>query len=123
MSFHVPEKFRFKVSNNPLQSDKSFGNNGFFIIPGEKGRDIEVMASDGLGWDHVSVKIYDVHRDVYRTPLWDEMCKVKDIFWDPEDVVVQYHPAKSEYVNFHPNVLHLWKNQTVDIPTPPIELV
>jgi hypothetical protein len=51
------------------------------------------------------------------------MCFIKDLFWDAEDVVIQYHPAKSEYVNMHENTLHLWRPVGKEIPTPPKELV
>lgn len=44
-----------------------------------------------------------------NTPNWDDMCIIKDIFWDEEDEVLQIHPAKSEYVNIKSNCLHLWK--------------
>jgi hypothetical protein len=37
------------------------------------------------------------------------MCQIKDLFFEPEDCVVQFHPAKSQYRNFHPGCLHLWK--------------
>jgi hypothetical protein len=39
------------------------------------------------------------------------MCFVKGLFWDDEDVAIQFHPAKSEYVNFHPFALHLWRKE------------
>jgi len=51
-------------------------------------------------------------------PNWREMCFIKDLFWDEEDVVIQYHPKKSEYVNLHNNYLHLWRPIGVEIPTP-----
>ena len=71
-----------------------------------------VIVSWGMGWDHVSVSRKN------RCPDWDEMCRVKNIFWGPEECVVQYHPAKSEYKNFHRFCLHLWKPQGVELPTP-----
>ena len=55
------------------------------------------------GWEHVSVKLF-----ARRLPTWDEMCEVKDIFWDAEEEVVQMHPKKSEYINFV-EALHLWR--------------
>lgn len=51
------------------------------------------------------------------------MAFVKDTFWSDEDVVVQFHPRASEYVNQHPHVLHLWRYTLADIPTPPPHLV
>lgn len=79
--------------------------------------------SDQCGWEHVSVTAI-VRKNTYpRTPTWSEMCKVKDLFWDEEDVVVQFHPRKSEYVDNHKYCLHLWRKSGVDIETPPVELV
>ena len=52
------------------------------------------------------------------------MCFIKDLFWDGEDVVIQYHAKKSEYVNRYDNCLHLWRPVLEDhIPTTPKELV
>jgi hypothetical protein len=47
----------------------------------------------------------------------------KDLFWEPEDVVMQLHPQKSTYVNFNPHTLHLWRPKSVRIPTPPVGMV
>lgn len=80
---------------------------------------MRVIASDGYGWKHVSVSYME--RD--NTPTWDIMCKIKDLFWEPEDWVVQYHPAKSEYINNHPGVLHLWQPLNEKLPTPPSIMV
>ena len=67
--------------------------------------------------EHVS--IHAIENKKQETPTWDEMCFVKDIFWDEEDLVVQYHPPKSEYVNNHEHVLHLWRPIGLQIPLPP----
>ena len=42
----------------------------------------------------------------------------EDLFWDAEDVVIQYHPAKSEDVNNHDYCLHVWPPVEQEIPTP-----
>ena len=72
-----------------------------------------VIWSFGGGWDHVSVSFKD------RCPTWDEMCQVKDIFFREDEVCVEYHPAKKDYVNIHPFCLHIWKPQVAEMPTPP----
>lgn len=72
-----------------------------------------VFYSNGGGWDHVSVS----HKN--RCPTWAEMCIIKDIFFDEEECCVEYHPAKSKYVNIYPNCLHIWKPQNRSIPVPP----
>lgn len=118
--FHVPENYR--IVNGPYGSDLTFGNNGAFILPPKIGnRTLYVIASDGMGWEHVSIHAYEGKRT--RTPTWAEMCYVKDLFWDGEDIVMQLHPAKSEYVNNHPDVLHLWRPTETVIPAPPSILV
>ena len=56
------------------------------------------------GWEHVSVSPYNG-----KTPTWDDMCAVKNIFWDDEEEVLQFHPKKSQYINLKDNCLHLWR--------------
>lgn len=117
--FHVPEKYR--VRNGRYQSSRNDGNNGCFVISFSGRTTAFVIASDGMGWEHVSVHMHTDDKD--RIPTWAEMCKIKDLFWDEEDTVVQYHPPKSEYVNMHKYVLHLWRSTEFDMPRPPSILV
>lgn len=102
MSFHVPNQHR--VTTGHMATTNADGNNGQFWISSLKlKRALFVQASDGAGWEHVSVSVYN------RTPTWAEMQYVKDLFWDSDDVVVQFHPPRSEYVNCHPYCLHMWR--------------
>ena len=78
-----------------------------------------VIWSNGGGWEHVSVCPY---KRSY-TPSWDDMCALKDMFFHEDETVVQYHPAKSEYVNNMPNCLHLWRSINTDFPVPPSIMV
>lgn len=118
--FHVPENYRLVTGR--LKSNSAMGNNGAFSIERPNGRKLWIIASDGLGWEHVSIHI-ELKDGSLKTPLWDEMCFVKDLFWDEEDVVIQFHPKKSEYVNVHPNTLHLWRPWQYDLPRPPAILI
>jgi hypothetical protein len=90
--------------------------NGAVVIPGPF-RELTVIFSDGLGWEHVSVSTPS------RCPNWPEMCLIKSLFWDPDDVVIQFHPAESQYVNNHPYCLHLWRLVGREWITPPSALV
>lgn len=85
---------------------------GAFIFDGMK-----IIASDGMGWEHVSVSRES------RCPTWDEMCAVKNLFWNEDETVIQFHPPKTEYVNNHPFCLHLWKPIDFEIQTPDSWLV
>lgn len=109
--FRVPEEKRIREGR--LSSDASYGNNGAFRLV-YKGYTLHVIASDGRGWEHVSVTI----QGVARCPSWDQMCFVKETFWGEDDTVVQYHPAKSDYISHHPYCLHLWRPTELELPTP-----
>lgn len=126
MTFRVPEPYR--VTSGPLASDSSYGRNGAFVFPSvipnrnmaviaSDGQDWEVSGLEGMPWEHVSVHCFSGKRQF--TPTWIEMCAAKDMFWDEEDVVIQFHPRKSDYVNNHANTLHLWRPVGVELPTPP----
>jgi len=103
----------YRIRKGPLSSDDLHGNNGAFLIPGPEGATLKVVVSDGGNWDHVSVSRAD------KTPSWDEMCFMKDLFFREDETVIQFHPAKENYVNFHAFCLHMWRPQFREIPTPP----
>ena len=115
----TPEQYRIK--KGALKSDASNGNNGAFEIPFSLRTKAFVIASDGLGWEHVSVHVVSDGKE--RTPTWSEMCKIKELFWDDGESVVQFHPKSSEYVNQHKHCLHLWKKIGVEHELQPIYLV
>ena len=105
-----------RVRTGRLASDTTYGNNGAFTLSASdspSGAALNIVASDGGRWEHVSVDAGD------RCPTWEEMCFVKDLFWRPDETVIQYHPAESDYVNMHPTTLHLWRPVGQSIPTPP----
>lgn len=124
--FHVPNQHRIrkqhlvkdstgKIEN--LGTDKSYGNNGLFMF-WFNGYEVLCQVSDGLDWEHVSVTI-----NRQRTPTWEVMNHVKDLFWDEEDIVIQFHPPKSQYVNRHPFCLHLWRPIGTILPLPDPKMV
>lgn len=81
---------------------------GFFFMAG-----MAVIAANGEGWDHVSVSRKN------RCPTWEEMCFIKDKFFEESECVIQYHPPKADYINKHNFVLHLWRPHNEVIPMPP----
>ena len=112
----VPNQYR--VRSGPMASDDRFGNCGAFMVPLKTNRQtVAVIASDEGGWEHVSVSRSD------RCPTWGEMCEVKELFFGPDEWVVQYHPARADYVNVHPFCLHLWRPTGQTFPTPPAWMV
>lgn len=113
------------TGRGPMASDASYGNNGAFEYPLQGGGSLFIIASDGEGWEHVSVSFRPEKRlkQKQRVPTWEEMCLIKDLFWEDEETAVQYHPPKSQYVNNHPYTLHLWRPAGQVLPAPPPSLV
>lgn len=124
------EKIKKKFPKAPdmkhlITHRKEYGNNGFFMLPNPKKTSdklfILIKASNGMGWEHVSASIPTES----RSPTWEEMCYIKDMFWDDSDVVVQFHPARKDYVNLAKYCLHLWRPTYPNNPilTPPSIMV
>jgi len=112
-----PENLR--VTTGQFGTAKGSGS-GMFRVP-HRDRNgnapFTVIASDEEGWEHVSVSLPT------RCPTWEEMCKIKELFWAAENCVVQYHPPESNYVNNHRFCLHLWRPTAEPLPCPPSYMV
>ena len=121
----VPEKLEAgRFRDGWMGSDPSYGFYGAFEVQGPCGALLRIVASGGdaeikisEGWEHVSIS---TNR---RAPNWQEMCFVKDLFWDEQECVIQFHPPRSEYVNNHAYCLHLWRPIDDHIRLPPSILV
>lgn len=119
------EEYRLRVGEYGSRPGDPFGS---FLIVGPCGEALVVIAHNGKamtfgedrplrGWEHVSVSTKN------RTPNWTEMCFVKDLFWAEDECVVQFHPPKSDYINYHPYVLHMWRSIRKTFPMPPLALI
>lgn len=105
------DKYRQKYpTGGPIGDEK---NGAFKVFV--NGKAFYTIASSAGGWEHVSVSL----KNQKRTPTWEEMCAIKDMFFEAEEEVVQYHPKKSEYVNIHEYTLHLWRPIIGSVTTPP----
>ena len=95
------------------------GGNGVFQLPcPASGRTLQCVASNGDGWDHVSVSLSN------RCPNWAEMEHVKRAFFNDDETAMQLHVPPSDHVNHHPHCLHLWRpNDGREIPRPPAMFV
>jgi hypothetical protein len=98
----------------------SFGDDqvGVFLVPSPVDRKpMRVIATSGLGWDHVSVS-----RST-RCPNWQEMEHIKRLFFKEEEVAMQLHVAPKDHISVHPFCLHLWRPLDAEIPLPPSMMV
>ncbi len=91
---------------------------GAFLLPSPiDGQKLRVIASNGEGWDHVSVS------RATRCPNWPEMCHVKGLFFRDDECAMQLHVPESDHVNNHQYCLHLWRPHILEIPRPPSAMV
>ena len=108
-----------EISKNPriaITKNAPDGIQGLISLPLWQGT---VIASNGAGWEHVSVAPFKRR----TTPTWDDMCKIKSWFWEDDEAVIQIHPKSEEYVNNMSNCLHLWRCTYKDMILPPSCLV
>lgn len=86
---------------------------GWVAYPDKKFRGSLIVGFNEDGMEHVSVSSYKKR----QLPDWDVMCRIKEAIWQDEEMVVQIHPKKSEYLHGVgtiggdklENVLHLWR--------------
>lgn len=84
-------------------------NYGSFRVPNRCGAGhLNVLISEGLGWDHVSVSTPT------RVPNWQEMNNVAELFFKDDECLMQLRVPKSEHVNVHNYCLHWFRPQTAE---------
>jgi hypothetical protein len=115
---HHLDRYRQARSEVELWGHGGDHGNGMFAIRVGPTR-LKVIASNGFDWDHVSVSPWFKK----RTPTWEEMSKIRELFFRPDEVAMELHVAATEHISFHPYTLHLWRPQQEKIPLPPGWLV
>lgn len=104
-----------EIKKNGYLKIKREGKDGFGgTFYDKKSRcELNFIMSWGAGWEHCSVSLPT------RIPSWEQMCVMKELFWNDEEVCMQLHPAKKDYINNMKYCLHIWKPVEKEIPTPP----
>jgi hypothetical protein len=93
----LPPSWKFGVFGHP--------DWGRWYQDGETGMKIIVSGTDypdGTHWVHLSISRPD------RLPDWEDMKFLKNRFLGPDRMAIQIFPVEKDYVNIHPNCLHLW---------------
>ena len=108
-----------EIKKNGYLKIKAEGKDGFGgTFYDKKSRcELNFIMSWGAGWEHCSVSLPT------RIPSWEQMCVMKELFWNDEEVCMQLHPAKKDYINNMKYCLHIWKPVEKEIPTPPSLMV
>ncbi len=107
-SLEVCRRVHPRLGSSPLGSNYGYFESGPLRI---------ISSGSGDRWEHVSVSCRD------RCPTWEEMAKVKDLFWSDSETVLQFHPRGVEYIDEMSFCLHLWKRRGENHPLPPRELI
>lgn len=87
-----------RIGGNTYATEMTIGNKKGSVIFGWEGV-----------WEHISFSPYG-----NKLPSWDDMCELKDTFFRDDEIVIQMHPKKSEYVNIRENCLHLWRMKEIE---------
>jgi hypothetical protein len=107
--------FRVKLKNTELMGDEGCGA---FIVPSNVNEEaLRVIASDGAGWDHISVSLE------HRCPIWMEMEFIKRLFFKDNETAMQLHVPPDDHISYHPYCLHLWRPHHRPIPRPPAIMI
>lgn len=106
-----------KTPNLKIEAEAANDGMGGKYFDKYSGKWLNFIFSYQLGWEHLSVSMPS------KTPSWEQMCMMKDIFWGEDEACVQYHPKKEDYVNNHQHCLHIWKPVEEFLPLPPSILV
>lgn len=106
-----------KTRNLFIEAETDNAGMGGYYHDVLSGKNLNFIFSYQMGWEHLSVSMPS------KTPSWDQMCRMKDIFWNKDEACVEYHPKEEDYVNMHQHCLHIWKPTEEYLPTPPHILV
>ena len=120
-NLYLPEIEKMRLKNaDVLNRYGNFGDDtcGAFVVNSPiDNAVILVVASAGVGWEHVSASREN------RCPNWREMQFVKELFFNDDETAVEYHVAKAKHINIHACCLHLWRPTGEKISMPPAHLV
>lgn len=104
---------RFNFQRFLRNKDESQFNLAGTCYEPASGKSLWFKFTRSFGWEHLSVSL------ARKCPTWEQMCFMKDQFWNDDEVCFQLHPKKDDYINNHSYCLHIWKPIDQEIPTPP----
>lgn len=117
-NLHQLDQYRDVQTATKLYGFAGDHETGIFRVPSPiDRRELAVIASSGMGWDHVSVSRSN------RCPNWTEMDFIKRLFFQDDETAMQLHVPADDHVNVHGYCLHLWRPLDVPIPRPPSVMV
>ena len=92
-----------KTPNLVIEAEAENDGMGGYYYDRFNNKKLNFIFSCQMGWEHLSVSMPN------KTPSWEQMCMMKEIFWKDDETCIEYHPAKDQYVNMHSHCLHIWR--------------
>ena len=109
-----PKIDKYRLRDGPIveyyKGDIGDSKSGAFMVG-----DLKVIAAYAAGWEHVSVSVHDQE----RCPTWEEMEKVKRMFFKNHELALQFHVPVSQHININEGTLHLWRHTRRKTKLPP----
>lgn len=102
------------ISPIKVKSDKGEETVGYYVKH-ERIRDYvyQCFVDESKDIEHVSVTLLAIEkkrfREVSRTATWQEMCFIKDLFFNEDEEVIQIHRSRIKGEAITTRTLHLWK--------------
>lgn len=93
---------------------------GVYTVPHPSIKDYWFLCAVRMddAWEHVSAELYRIvshskrrSRPAGRCLTWKETCFIKNHFWGPQEVVLQFMPAMTDYIGKREEEempVHLW---------------
>lgn len=80
-----------------------------FYFPLENAVDAWCIGMKQNDWEHVALDL-EANK---RCPTYQEMCRLKEYFFSENEIALQIHPRRDDYVNECYYRLHLWRNKAI----------
>ena len=68
-----------KTRNLFIEAETDNAGMGGYYYDVISGKNLNFIFSYQMGWEHLSVSMPS------KTPSWDQMCRMKDIFWNKDE--------------------------------------
>lgn len=110
------EKYAIDIGLGPAISLHS----GSFLYPMENDKNAFIISTkDRRGWNHVSIHLQnDLGECITKVPSHEDMQVIRNLFFNSEDLVQEFHPEKKDYINNHSYTLHLWESTEEKVEKP-----
>lgn len=123
---YVLHIWRSNILDFPLPNNEDYNkqtNIENINIPRKKGYyNISIIQTND--WKRIQVSLLNWwHQQLKVFPTWDEMCAIKDIFFNDDEAIIEIHPSDEYKIYEKDYTIDLWKPLNKELPLPNPDLV